>query len=327
MRRLLGWLLILHGLAHAAPGMWVTGVMPLWLVTVLWTSTTVGLLGAGFGLLRVAPFSRYARPLAFLGVTGSFVLLLPLRHPLVAPGLLMDLAGLVALARWPGWPARETPVRPSLHPVLAKLGAGLATLFVAYSAGVILFRPRYLTWGSSPQERIAPLPGDSLVPDARYRVDHVITIQAPVTKVWPWLAQIGQDRGGFYSLSSLENLIGADIHNADRIVPEWQERRAGDLVPAVPPDWFGGRLGRDIGWRVTEVVPGRALVLQGWGAFVLDSVSATTTRMHIRTRGEGRPIVGGFLMGPFGLLVFEPAHFIMQRAMLRGIRARAEGAS
>lgn len=31
------------------------------------------------------------------------------------------------------------------------------------------------------------------------RVTHAVSIAAPVHEVWPWLAQIGQDRGGFYS--------------------------------------------------------------------------------------------------------------------------------
>ena len=151
-----------------------------------------------------------------------------------------------------------------------------------------------------------------------------ITIHAPVSRDWPWLVQMGQDRGGFYSYSWLENLIGADIQNAELVVPEWQQRHKGDLVRAVPPDWFGGKFGREIGWKLAEVVPGRALVLEGWGAFVLDSVGPITTRLHVRTLGAGRPEVPGLFMGPFGLLVFEPAHFIMQRAMLRGVRDRAE---
>jgi hypothetical protein len=32
-----------------------------------------------------------------------------------------------------------------------------------------------------------------------------------------------------------------------------------------------------------------------------------------------------FLTAPITIFVFEPAHFIMERRMLRGIRDRAEG--
>jgi hypothetical protein len=171
-----------------------------------------------------------------------------------------------------------------------------------------------------------PLPGDEFVPVANYRIDHAVTINAPPESVWPWLVQIGQDRGGFYSYSRLENAVGARVKNAERMIPEWQQRRVGDLVRAVPRDWMGGRFGENIGWRVLQVIPGRALVLEGWGAFVLMPANAGTTRLLIRTRGEGRPTLGALAAAPFGLLVFEPAHFIMQRRMLLGIKERAENA-
>jgi hypothetical protein len=77
-----------------------------------------------------------------------------------------------------------------------------------------------------------PLPGDDLVPDPGY--EHTRDVRAPAEEVWPWLAQIGQGRGGFYSYEWLENLAGCDIHNADEIRPEWQRRsgtRCRWLVP------------------------------------------------------------------------------------------------
>jgi hypothetical protein len=83
-------------------------------------------------------------------------------------------------------------------------------------------------------------------------------------------------------------------------------------------------LGDDLGWRISAIDPGRAMVLEGWGSFVLTPIDPNTTRMHIRTRGEGIPTLGGVTMTPIGLLVFEPAHFIMERGMLLGIKSRAE---
>jgi hypothetical protein len=138
--------------------------------------------------------------------------------------------------------------------------------------------------------------------------------------VWPWLVQLGQDKGGFYSYAWLERLIGDDIHNADRINPAWQTVRPGDLVRAAQPDYLGGILGPDLGWRVVRVDPGRVLVLDGWGAFVLEP-AGNGTRLIVRTRGAGEPNVA---LAPFGLLVFDPAHFIMERGMLLGVKQRAE---
>jgi hypothetical protein len=66
-------------------------------------------------------------------------------------------------------------------------------------------------------------------------------------------------------------------------------------------------------------------VLQGWGAFVLHPVDDSTTRLIVRTRGEGKPSLAAVAIAPAGLLVLEPAHFIMQRGMLLGIKQRAEG--
>ena len=86
------------------------------------------------------------------------------------------------------------------------------------------------------------------------------------------------------------------------------------------------RLGRDIGWRVSGVVPGRLLALEGWGTFVLQPVDDSTMRLFVRTRGGGEPTLAGVALAPLGMLVFEPAHFIMQRGMLLGIRDRAERA-
>ena len=74
-----------------------------------------------------------------------------------------------------------------------------------------------------------------------------------------------------------------------------------------------------------HIVPQRALVLENWGAFVVIPVDEHTSRLHVRLRGPGTPSLLGVVLGPANLLVFEPAHFIMERRMLLGIRDRAEG--
>ena len=77
---------------------------------------------------------------------------------------------------------------------------------------------------------------------------------------------------------------------------------------------------------MAAVEPGRGLYLENWGAFVLRPVDSNTTRLIIRTRGAGTPDLNMVVLGPFNVFVFEPAHFIMQRGMMRGIRGRAETA-
>jgi hypothetical protein len=321
-RKVLGWLLILHGLAHVGPGMWASDRAPILLVTLLWVVTLAGLLGGGFGLLGVEVFKRHPRGLVLAGLAGSVPLLVIFGHSFALPGALIDLVLLALVLHWEGWPV------PAALPITHRRRHFIATVFawvvLAYLGALVLLRPWYMNWGATSRDREAALPGDAAIAEPHYRIDHVIRIAAPADAVWPWLVQIGQDRGGFYSHAWLENLVGANIHNADRIVPEWQQRAVGDLVRAVPPTWLGGRLGRELGWRVVELVPGRAIVLEGWGAFVVVPEDSVTTRLHIRTRGDGTPRLAGVFMAPFGLAVFEPAHFIMERAMLRGVRARAE---
>lgn len=334
--RLLGALLIAHGLAHAGPGMWASGRAPVEPVALLWWIASVGFVLAGFRVLRWPAPRFHPLLLSVVAAIASVSLLFLVRDvPVLVTGLAMDavLVGLVmrmsrgihvySLDGFLAHPATARS-RPS-HPVRRRFGIAASALVLAWLSGAILLRPWHTTWGTSPLERSAPLPGDELVPDARYVMDHAVEIQAPPEAVWPWLVQIGQDRAGFYSHDWLERLIGDDVRSADRIHPEWQALEVGDLVRAVQPNYLGGVFGREIGWRVARVEPGRALVLENWGAFVLHRTEAGTTILHARLRGDGTPSVAAIPLGPIGLLAFEPAHFIMERGMLLGIRERAEG--
>jgi hypothetical protein len=135
-----------------------------------------------------------------------------------------------------------------------------------------------------------------------------VAIDAPVEKVWPWLAQLGQDRAGFYSYEWLENLAGCKMKNADRIHPEWQHRELGGTVHLHPAG----------GLRVNVFEPGRALGLEGWGTFTLVPVGAEGTRLI--ARGGVPP---GAAAASYAALMEIP-HFLMERRMLLGIKERAE---
>jgi len=170
-------------------------------------------------------------------------------------------------------------------------------------------KPWMRTWGATPAETNRVLPGDELVPEPRIQVTHAVTIAAPVERVWPWLAQIGQDRGGFYSYEWLENLAGCEMRNADRVHPEWQERQVGEPVPLHPAT---------PGLPVTIFEPGQAIGLEGWGTFLVEAVGPGATRLIARGRiPSGLPFLG------YETLLDIP-HFVMQRKMLLEIKARAE---
>ena len=314
-RRALGSLLVVHALAHSSAIVWSTATAPGWFISLLWIAALIGYLSVGLEILglplRVVRWQRM-----FGAATIASITLLALSGAaLAAVGILIDMMLIPGVVRW-GPEAGEGRAPHRLATTLGFVMLGWITI-------VALGRPLYVRWGTTAAERATPLFGGNGQADARYRVDHAVTIRAPVDSVWPWLVQLGQDRAGFYSYDWLERLAGDNVHNADRIHPEWQHLAAGDFVRAAQRDYLGGRLG-DLGWRVTSVQPGRALVLENWGAFVLYPVDSTTTRFVVRTRGEGAPTIASVVLGPISTFVFEPAHFIMQRRMMLGIRERAE---
>ena len=116
---------------------------------------------------------------------------------------------------------------------LALAAAALEALGAAYSFVVL---PRLRRWGATPDEASRALPGDDLIPDPLYATTRAITVQAPAEAVFPWLVQLGQNRGGFYTYDALENLFRLDIHSADRIHPEWQDLEPGSDYVSLDPE-------------------------------------------------------------------------------------------
>jgi hypothetical protein len=193
-----------------------------------------------------------------------------------------------------------------------------------------LLRPWHLCWGTIADEASRRLPADDIVRQSHPPATRAITIRDASSAIWPWLVQMGQGRGGFYSYSWLENLTGAGIRNATRIVPEWQRLKVGDAIPLHP---------RLPPLRVAEMVPNQLLVLQfssqtGGSAderpsqqilwtwtFVLQGQNEDETRLLVRTRSCWGQRWPGTLCY---YLLLEPGHFVMERRMLRTIRQRVE---
>ena len=186
-------------------------------------------------------------------------------------------------------------------------------LVAVYWLGI---HPWLTNWGSTAAERLMALPGDNLIPDRAGQTTQAITINAPSDVVWQWLVQIGQDRAGFYTYTWLENLTGADIHNADVIHPEWQHLAVGDAWRLVSPDYLWG-LGKEAASPVLMVEPSRVLVLGMFGAHVIQPIDEHTSRLIVRGQS-----------GPASLIttmVADPIIFTMEKRMLLGLKARAEG--
>jgi hypothetical protein len=196
----------------------------------------------------------------------------------------------------------------------------LAGLLLAELTYHVALRNWCLTWGTTPAEASASLPGDDLIPVFTGEATHAITINAPPQEVWLWIMQIGQDRSGFYSYTFLENLIGCDMPKVEHLVPAWSPRGVGETVWFGTPKRFGGQ-GRMI---AAIVLPQQSFVMvmvndwkrlqRGWRAqevvwsFTVEPIGTQPT---LTSRAAGR-------------LFWEPMHFIMEQKMLRTIRDLAE---
>ncbi len=206
-----------------------------------------------------------------------------------------------------------------------RYAAGVSTIGVAAAVYILVARPRQLRWGASARECEASLPGDDLIASPDLVATRAITVRTSAGRVWPWIAQLGQGRGGFYSYDFVENLAGCDIHSADRIVAEWQDIKIGDEIKLAPA----------VGLEVAGLEPGRSLVLRGgvpmgntpppydftW-AWVLRDEPDGTARLLVRERYAYTRPWARFLVEPV-----EAVSFVMSQKMLRGIRDRAEQAA
>jgi len=207
-------------------------------------------------------------------------------------------------------------------------GASAATAAALCTYAVVI-RPRLATWGATPAEADERLPGDELIAEPATSTTRAITIDASVGEVWPWLVQIGSDRGGWYSYDRLERLVGVPVHSTDVVRPAWQGLTEGDLVTLAPPGWMGLRDGFVM--PVARLAPDEHIVLRqepprspwnGIWSFHLRPRGDDGCRLLIRSRtavmtGAGPLVAAG---APVGELVTA----IMERGMLRGIKRRAE---
>jgi hypothetical protein len=207
--------------------------------------------------------------------------------------------------------------------------AGRALFVVAVAAGaaayVDWFQPWFRRWGATDAEISESWAADMFVEPGVVRHTRAITIDAPVTTVWAWLAQIGQDQAGFYSYTALENLVGARMHNVNDLRPEWAQRVAGDTVWLADRSRWG-EIGRQV---LLAVEPERAFVMVsptdydrvrdgglagGYWGFRLDPLDGGA-RTRLLTRASG---------GAVGTPVFDLLHFVMEQGMMRGLKRRAE---
>jgi hypothetical protein len=190
---------------------------------------------------------------------------------------------------------------------VAAAAAGSAFLYRKF------LRQPILTWGATAEEAAARLPGDELLEDADGVATRAITVDAPPSTVWPWIAQMGPSpRGGAYTYDWIENLLGLNMHSADRVLPEYQHPQVGD--------GFGYGANK-MSFKIVE--PEHVLATQSAGGnwvwmFVLEEQDGRT-RLISRNRFR-LPT----LKDKLGMIPMEPGSLVMERKMLHGIKQRAE---
>ena len=192
--RILGWLVIAHGLSHAVLPMrgflghtgWDGDLMP----TALYGGSMVAFVAAGLGLLGVRPLDRAISPLIVVASAWSLVAIFVLNDPGLWFGAVCDVA-LLPLALWrayAGWPSRAS------HRRIWHVAAATAGFTLLAYVGVAAFTfPTHRTWGSTRAELTMPLPGDAESRDGSLEVQHAVTIDAPAEDVWPSLVGLGED--------------------------------------------------------------------------------------------------------------------------------------
>jgi hypothetical protein len=187
------------------------------------------------------------------------------------------------------------------------------------------------TYGSTAQERLAHVPGDDIIAEATVQTDHAVTIDAPPSAVWPWVAQMGWGRAGWYTARWVDRLLfPANGPSADRVIPDLQDIDVGTFIPDGPPE-------TECGLHVVSIEPGRSLVLRSnshlpmswreratldwtW-TFVLTPLDdGQRCRYHFRSRWVTSP----WWFSAAGWLGIVPADFVMSRDHLHGVKQRVE---
>lgn len=208
-------------------------------------------------------------------------------------------------------------------------------------AVLVILRPFlrgwYLHWGATESEAARFLPGDNLVPHPRLKYTRGITIEATPDRIWPWLVQLGQGKGGLYSYEQLENLAGCDVHNANQILPQFQNIKVGDQVKLGPTGYPA--------FTVLDIHPQETLVLaaadvipephnqklpnplpeeytiSNW-VFYLNPITTHSTRLLVRSWLDYEP--NSWKNWLVWRVLTEPIAFVMERKMMFEIKKRVE---
>jgi hypothetical protein len=187
-----------------------------------------------------------------------------------------------------------------------------------------VLRPWHMRWGATDAEVAGSMPGDDVVPRAQFNATRSVTIDAMPTQVWPWIAQLGYRRGGFYTYDQVDN---AGEPSADRIIDEFQDLKIDDEIPM----WHESH-GLSIAYKVDSLEPPEWMLWvhrpnddeapdSTW-SWRLNQLATGGTRLVTRMKQDYRWQTPRLAL--FNLFLMEFGDFAMERRMLKGIKVRAE---
>ena len=217
------------------------------------------------------------------------------------------------------------PCTPEVGSRRAKIGLILDTVSaVPIWAGTPLVRPWHTRWGATDSEVATAMPGDDIVPRAQFNATRAITIEAPPERVWPWVAQLGYRRGGFYTYDLVDN---TGERSAEHIIDEYQHLEVGDLIPMFHESHRLAIAYRVDSLQVNERMlwvhsPHEGELPDSTWSWRLTRLPAGRTRLVTRMKQEYRWHTPR--LATFNLILMEFGDFAMERRMLKGIKARAE---
>jgi hypothetical protein len=187
------------------------------------------------------------------------------------------------------------------------------TLGVIYA---VLIRPQINRWGATDEEAERPLPGDDLIPDPVTQITRAVNIDAPPQAAWPWIAQMGRERTGWYGF---DLLVNQGVPSATYVRQD------------LPAPQVGMKMDR--GFEIAVVEPERAFVFvrrnmpTGFGpvansafGYVIEPQTSGAVRLLVRAHGYSEGLAGLL----YTLLIFEPANFLLMSRQLCNVKQRAE---
>ena len=178
---------------------------------------------------------------------------------------------------------------------------------------IFVYRPWAINWGATDDEISSSMPGDEMLQNPTFNATRAVTIQAQPEEIWPWIVQYGYKKGGMYCYDWFDN---DGVPSADRILPEYQNLKVGDLIPLSP----------FLCVRVVELTPNRSMLWvfpEGSGpwtnstwAWELCQKDAHHTRLLTRLRVRTHSVISRIMLDFFEI--------VMMRKSMLGIKQRAE---